>query len=152
MTNQGPWNTEDFETLSWHDVHVHGLQLETFNPENGTSDIVFDIDYILKWENAGDKFLFTVCKAELVFHDVSNLKLSIDYAVASAGMSPFIVLDVEREPLTYPTGHKSFRWQISLSWPDGSIEFDAPRFTQKLIGKPVIQDEQGFSSEQRLKD
>ena len=149
MTNLGPWKTEDFDSLSWHDVNVHGYRLGVAHPGEGTADVIFDIDYILKWEEAENGFTFTVCRAELIFHNVFGLKLTLDYATPTAGMSAFCIHTIEREPLEFATGFKSFRWKILINWPHGFIEFDAPRFTQTLIGKPIVQSGQGLSFEQR---
>lgn len=145
----GPWHTEDFESLSWHDVHVHGFRLGVSKSDQGTADLVFDIDYILKWDKADHGFLFTVCRAELIFHDASDLKLIVDYATPTAGVSPFAFDRIEREALNYSTGYTSFRWNLVINWPTGSIGFDAPRFTQTLVGKPVVQSGQWLSFEQR---
>ena len=136
MDSLGPWNTEDFDSMSWHDVHVHGFRFEAIAPDEGTADLIFDIDYILKWEKVKNEFFFTVCRAELVFHNVFGLKFSLDYASLPAGMCPFTISGIEREPLAYPTGLKSFRWLIPINWPSGSIEFEAPRFSQKLLIRP----------------
>jgi hypothetical protein len=86
MTKAGPWTTADFDAMSWHDVHVHGFRLDRFDENNGSADLVLDIDYILKWEKSGDSFLFTVCRADLRFNDVFGLKLDLDYASPTAGM------------------------------------------------------------------
>src|SRR4051812_23328616 len=75
MTSAGPWTTADFESMSWHDVHVHGFRFDRFNESNGSADLVLDIDYILKWERSGENFLFTVCRADLRFTDVFGLKV-----------------------------------------------------------------------------
>ena len=83
MTDLGPWHTEDFDSLSWHDVHVHGLRFASFDEDEGTTDLALDIDYILKWEKSADQFLFTICRAELVFHSAFRLKLELDYLVSS---------------------------------------------------------------------
>ena len=64
MNSLGPWSTEDFDSLTWHDVHVHGLRLPSFNENHGSADLVLDIDYILKWEPSGTGFQFTLCPAE----------------------------------------------------------------------------------------
>jgi hypothetical protein len=149
MTNLGPWHTEDFDTLSWHDVHVHGVRLGAFNPDEGEADLFLDIDYILNWEKIEDEFRFTVCRAELVFHSAFRLKMTLDYATRTAGMCPFSIDGIEREFLSFPTGFTSFRWRIPINFPVGSIEFEAPRFTQTLTGKPVVQSRQSLSSEQR---
>ena len=38
------WTEADFEKMSWHDSRVHAM---AFLPDE--FEIVFDIDYILKW-------------------------------------------------------------------------------------------------------
>lgn len=145
----GPWSTKDFESMSWHDVNVHGFRLGAISPDQGTADLIFDIDYILKWDKTSNGFLFTVCVAELAFHDASDLKLMLDYATPTAGVCSFSIDGIERKPLEYPTGFKSFHWRIPINWPHGLIEFDAPGFAQRLVGKPVVQAMQSLSSEQR---
>lgn len=82
MNLSGPWHTADSDDLSWHDFHVHGLRLDNFNAEHGSADLILDIDLILKWENATSGFLFTVCPADLSFHNVFGAP---DPAVAYTG-------------------------------------------------------------------
>lgn len=138
MTDLGPWHTDDFDALSWHDVHVHGLRFVSFDDDFGTADLALDIDYIVKWEDCGDRLVFTICRAELIFHGVFGLKLQLDYATPTAGMCPFSIDRIHREPIEFGTGAKSFRWRIAVNWPHGSIEFEAPAFTQTLVGQPVV--------------
>jgi len=149
MNVTGPWHTEDFESLTWHDAHVHGFRLDSFNDEEGSAHLVLDIDYILKWEPSGNGFRFTVSSAELRFHDVFGLKFSLDYATPTAGMCPFVIQDIEREPLQFSTGYKSYRWRVIINWPHGFLEFQAPKFTQTLTGVPHIQSHQALAPEHR---
>ena len=150
MTHLGPWHTEDFDSMSWHDVHVHGIRFASFNPIEGSTELVLDIDYILKWENAADQLLFTICRAELIFHDAHSFKLALDYLTPTAGMCPFAIDGIHREPLAFPTGFKSYRWCIAINWPLGSLEFEAPAFSQALVGKPIVKaGAQSLSSEER---
>jgi len=136
--------------MSWHDVHVHGIRFATFDESQGTTDLVLDIDYILNWEQDENQFLFTICRAELTFHCAFGLQVSLDYATSSAGMCPFVIDGIHREPLAFPTGYRSFRWNIAINWPLGSIKFDAPSFTQRLIGNPVVKGgKQSLTSEER---
>ncbi len=139
MNSAGPWTADDFEAMSWHDVHIHGFCLDSFKKENGSADLVLDIDYILKWEKSGNTFLFTVCRADLRFHDVFGLKFSLDYATVTAGMWPFSVSGIEREVVKSPTGHQSYQWRLPINWPKGFLEFQAPGFTQVLTGAPRVQ-------------
>ena len=149
MTDRDLWRTEDFESLSWHDVHVHGIRFASFCESEGAADLVLDIDYILKWEPEGNAFVFTVCPAELTFHNAFNLKFELDYKTPTAGMCPFSIHDIHREPLEFATGYKSFRWSIPINWPHGSLEFEAPEFTLRLVGTPVARAGQYLSPEQR---
>jgi hypothetical protein len=150
MTSAGPWTTAHFDAMSWHDVHVHGFRFDEFKEANGSADLVLDIDYILKWEKSGETFIFTVCRADLRFNDVFGLKLHLDYASPTAGMCPFSISGIEREVVTSLNGHQSYRWRLPINWPKGSLEFQAPAFTQVLTGRPHVQKgRQSLTPEQR---
>ena len=149
MKSAGPWTADDFDEMSWHDVHVHGFRFDTFKDDNGSADLVLDIDYILKWEKSGNGFLFTVCRADLRFHEVFGLKLELDYATPTAGMCPFSLAGLEREIVKFPTGYQSYKWRLPINWPKGSLEFQAPGFTQVLTGTPHVQPNQARMDEKR---
>ena len=150
MNSAGPWTNGDFDAMSWHDVHVHGFHLDRYKETEGSADLVLDIDYILKWDKSGDNVLFTVCRAELRFHEVFGLTFSLDYATATAGMCPFSIAGVEREAVTFPAGYQSYKWRLPINWPKGVLEFQAPGFTQTLTGKPqVLSGHQSLTPEQR---
>jgi hypothetical protein len=51
MNSAGPWTTNDFDAMSWHDVHVHEFRLDGYKESEGSADLILDIDYILKWDN-----------------------------------------------------------------------------------------------------
>src|SRR5882757_2142473 len=108
MDRAGPWTNDDFDALGWHDVHVHGVRLEAFKEENGSADLILDIDYILKWEKSGQGFLFTVCRADLQFHNVFGLRLTLDYATPTAGMCAFSLEGIEREAAVSPPGYQLY--------------------------------------------
>lgn len=129
MNNLGPWSTES----------------------HGAADLVLDIDYIIKWEPLGSGFQFTLCPAELVFHGVFGLKLNLDYATPTAGMCPISIHGIERTPLQFPTGSKSYRWYIPVNWPRGSLAFEAPAFTLTMMGAPIVHSRAFLSPEQRAR-
>lgn len=131
------WKTEDFETLSWHDVHAHGFRIVDVDKNSGFCDLILDIDYIQYWHREYEHIEFTICPAELRFREIFKLKLSLDYASMTAGISPFSIETIERTPLEFPDGEKSFSWRISLNWPDGEISFEAPGFTLEITGKSL---------------
>lgn len=149
MSSLGPWGIDDFDSLPWHDVHVHGMRFAAFSDAYGSAELVLDVDYILKWEQSGNGFLFTVCPAELVFHGAFGLKLELDYATPSAGMCPFSIDGIERTPMDLPSGARTYRWHIPINWPSGSLKFDALTFTLTLVGAPTVQSSQFLPSEKR---
>jgi len=142
------WNDTDFDEMSWHDNAVHGLRL--IEGKYGCGDIVLDLDHILEWlpsETGG--FQFRIAPAELTFHDASSLRVSLDYAAASATLSPFSIHQIRFEPMSYVGGAQGRRWTIEVNWPKGEVTFEAPRFTQVLTGSATLSECQHLSAEQR---
>ncbi len=41
------WTEADFESLNFHDIHVHAIAIA--ESEQGTGRLTLDIDYILEW-------------------------------------------------------------------------------------------------------
>jgi hypothetical protein len=152
MDSLGPWDTNDFESLGWHDVHVYGFKLIAFSEIDGSTDLVLDIDYILKWDCSSDVCRFTLCPADLTFHRVLGLKMELDYATPGAGMCPFSISDIEREEGDCGAGAKFFRWHIPINWPAGSLRFDSPGFTLALAGQPVVHSQQSIPPELRVRN
>lgn len=140
------WYTADFDAMAWQGVHVHGLRLVP--NDDGTAELVLDIDFLLT--RAGDDGAphFRVAQAILQFHEVSALRMALDYAACSAGMTPFAIGAITRAPLVEaPSGDDlapqddpgPWRWTVSIDWPDGELAFDSPGFSQWLVGEPVTQ-------------
>jgi hypothetical protein len=145
------WNTANFEELGWHDCHIHGFRLANVNEDHGTADLEFDIDYILEWLCQGEATAFQcrIAPATLTFHDVFALRVELDYASPTAGMTPFSIDGIEREPVTYPTENTAFRWRLPINWPSGEITFQSRGFTQVLRREPVEHDAQFLPADRR---
>src|SRR5262245_1237645 len=141
------WTDAQFDSITWHDNHVHGLHM--IEGEYGAGTLVLDIDYILEWLG-GDRngFRFQIARADLRFKGVTSLKLALDYATASAAMGPFSIDGIERraEPrVRYP----ATVWTLRLHWPVGEISFEASGFEQRLIGLPIVTDRQWLTEQER---
>ena len=149
MTHKDRWSTEDFDKMSWHDVHVHALRIVKNDEDTGTADIVFDIDYILEWRQDGGSFKFVVARAELKFHEASDLKLALDYVENNAGMCAFSIDGIERRSITFPNGYTSYRWRMEVNWPSGFVEFQSPGFTQLIVGQHHVQGSPWLTPSQR---
>ena len=137
-----------FEQMNWHDNHVHALAIDA--GENGTGELVLDIDHITEWLcGEGNSFAFMVVPSTLTFHEVFNLAIAINYATPSIAIGPFSIHQVHRESIQYSNGYSSFKWRIELNCPNGEITFEAPGFSQSARGKPVRSEKQFMSAEER---
>src|SRR5258706_4353418 len=132
MNSAGPWTTDDFDAMSWHDVHVHGFRFDKFKEDNGSADLVLDVDYILKWDKSGDTFLFTICRPDLRFHDVFGLKFTLDYATPTSGMCPFSLSGIEREVAKLPNGYQSYKWRLANKLAQKARQFQWAGFNPML--------------------
>ncbi len=141
------WTQDDFEEMSWHDNHVHGLSLA--EGEHGSGTISFDLDYILEWikRDSGD-IVFRLAPADLTFHEVTNLVVHLDYDKPAAALSPFSldsIVRIEERRASYTASV----WKLNLNWPEGYISFEASGYVQTLRGDAVIKDQQVLRGEER---
>jgi hypothetical protein len=150
MMNENPlaWTEADFDKMSWHDNHVHGLQIRS--GEDGFGEVIFDIDYILEWLHPVDgiHIRFRLAPATLTFSNVAHLRLHVDYG--SDALGPFSIDVVKRTPIDFQTGARYFEWHIELVWPRGSISFQASGFTQVLRGPVQLTTAQWLDPPERI--
>jgi hypothetical protein len=124
------WDQTNFESMGWHDVHVHGFAAW---PE--TYEVAFDIDYICSWEEparGGTYFRFEVAPATLVFSNVSEVAMNIESTDGT------ITLDeLQREELEpTPSGVPNFRWILSTH--EGRLTIVATGYSLYLRQPPVL--------------
>lgn len=144
--------TDRFEDLGWHDNAIHAFRIAE-GDDGCSGQLTLDIDYIVKWISPideGGRFSFVVSPADLVFHEVTDLVISIDYASCSASLQPMMIGEIQREVFTYPNGYSSFSWKIELNGPEDSfISFHSPRMSQVLKGEAVRSTSQWLMPSQR---
>lgn len=131
-----PPDPDGFEHLSWHDCSLHGIALRIGDPAAGdwTAELVLDLDYITDSVRGPGGTQFMLAPATLVFHDVRDAKISIDWG--NTMLHPVAIDGIERE---LDEGGQYYLWRIKLNWPTGGeITFGATRFTQTIRGKPVV--------------
>ena len=141
------WTTDDFAAMGWHDNAVHALRIE--EGDHGEGELLLDIDYIEEWIPGGEHFTFLLCPATLQFHQVTALRIAIDYASPSAGLCPFTLEAIERTAQVYPNGYASWRWTLRLNWPEGEIGFESPGFTQTQRSPTQRSERQSLAPAQR---
>jgi hypothetical protein len=142
------WTESDYEELSWHDCHIHGLAM--IEREYGCGDLVLDIDFITEWEKMDDQALrFHVAPATLVFHEVWDLVIDLDYKTVEAGSAPFSIDGLAREPHANFRSLTQFRYLMDINWPRGSLSFIGHRFTQTLRAEPIVTSSQDLGLNER---
>lgn len=149
---------EDFDDLSWHDDTLHGLSMFTGDIANDDwrSELVLDIDHIVKWIRTGDgRFVFDVAAATLTFHNATDLRLDLNWAPSGVqtALSPAHIDRIERQRIADQKiclDRPYYRWQIFCNWPQGgTIGFGATDYTLTLRGPVSRQPEQTLSSVNR---
>ena len=141
------WTDAQFEEMSWHDNHVHGLRV--IETGNGEGDLVLDVDHIVEWLNCeGAGFNFRIVPVTLTFHGVMFPRISLDYAASTVAFGPFMIHSIERR-IEQRTHYVAQLWKILISSPRGGIEFEGRGFTQQAHGKPILSSGQCLTPEQR---
>mgnify|MGYP006908414368 CR=1 FL=1 len=144
---QHRWTDDQFEQMSWHDNHVHGLQI--VEGEFGAGQLIIDLDYIVEWvkDNSGG-CRFRLLPVALTFQEVTFLRISLDYATPTAGLCPFSLHDIERRT-EQRERYEAQVWKLLVNWPAGEISFEAKGFVQQGAGEPVLSDQMYLSPEER---
>jgi hypothetical protein len=149
-------SNDDFTSFSWHDNHIYGIY---FAIQNWDADLALDIDYIVEWICGVDGGAqFRVAPATLRFHNVTDLKLNIDWGDSGfrTALHEISIHQITRERIANQQiclDRPYYRWTIETNFPrPGSITFGADRFTQVLRAEPILQDEQKLSRESRAAD
>ncbi len=148
----------DFDSWSWHDNLVYGLRIDVGDPARNDwhHDLVLDIDHIVEWVRGTDGGVrFRVAPATLAFHDVTDLRLAVDFG-GSGGQVSINELSIHAitrqrvEDQKVYLDRPYYRWRIALNLPsDGEIAFCASGFTQTLRAEPVLLDEQRLPAAER---
>jgi hypothetical protein len=136
---------------SWHDNLIYGLRFDPPDPdrEDWRSDLIFDIDYIVEWICGTDGGVtFRIAPATLVFHDVTDLSIAVDYGGGGypQTLNELSIASITREPIRREGAAGPlpyYRWTMALNLPtDGEIAFGASGYTQTLRAEPTLHKEQ----------
>ncbi|MDA1325887.1 MAG: hypothetical protein O3C34_14215 [Proteobacteria bacterium] len=144
MTGKNP----SAQNISFHDNLIYGLHLATPDPDASLwrSDLVLDIDHIVDWICGTDGGAqFRVAPATLIFHDVTDLKMSIDFDGSDhrQTLNELSIADITTQPASASGAGDYFHWRIALNLPQGGeIAFGASGYTLTLRANPVLLDEQ----------
>jgi hypothetical protein len=142
------WTDANFAELSWHDNHVHSL--EVCAGEYGAGELILGLGYILDWLPPKDgRVTFRIAPARLHFREVTDLRVEVDWSAESASLCPFSLGAIRREPHAHTEAMGTHRYALEINWPRGEIRFTSAGFTQTLTGPAVDTAEQLLTTEER---
>ena len=125
------WTIDDFAQMGWYDCLIRA-----FSFSEDCTELLLDIDYILKWvlDEENQTFSFWIAPATLVFSDISTLAFNTD--------TPELTIDeISFEKSEFNDGQKQwYNWNISLHY--GEINFEATDFVQYIRANPILVNQQ----------
>lgn len=142
------WTQDDFEMMGWHDVRIYGMVIEKLE-EAWQGNLIFDIDYIFKWVHpvAPQKyFSFWISPCTLIFKDVYDVKIDIDYRGGAFDLWEISDLDLISK-YEQETGAIIYEWQMGLQ--EGNIRFKSLGFEQIVRKSPIYTNGLVLSLEER---
>jgi hypothetical protein len=134
------WTEEDFEEMGWHDSRIHAI----FFP-NEDLELSLDIDYLFKWilDDKSNLYSFWVSPCILLFFNVLNLKISIDFQ----NIIGLDILDINRQnPRLSPNG-KTTLWDFEIITDKGYIKFESSGYRQVVKKQPILSQSQVLDRE-----
>ena len=140
------WTDEQFDEMSWHDNCVHALRI--VEGINGAGELIFDLDYILEWIEAEEGFRFRILPVTLKFREVTDLRISLDYATPTIALGPFSIHAIERK-IEQRERYAAQVWKLLINSPIGEITFESQGFEQRSVGAPQISNGQWLSPAER---
>ncbi|MGJ8594234.1 MAG: hypothetical protein ACSHXF_16915 [Aquaticitalea sp.] len=117
------WTDADFDEMGWHDCPIYAVKFD--------DKVVFDIDYILKWNEPkvkGMSYTFWISPATLIFENVSLFKMNF--------MTEF-VNGLEIDGITKSDVKNSTEWIIETQ--EGEITIHSKGFKQIIKREPNLQ-------------
>jgi hypothetical protein len=132
----------DFESMDWHDVHVHAI---AFGPN--AYEFSFDIDYLFRWLDPlpGKKYYRNwIGPATLVFENV------YDASFATAAYAGLTILSVNRkDEKTSRVNPALTDWLWVLDCVEGEVTFRATGYRQFARKPAILLSMQRLTLEQR---
>lgn len=147
----------DFEHLSWHDCYLWGVAFRSAQGSGLASELVLDLDFILESirDADGKASRFRVAPANLVFQEVTDLRVGLDWGTSGFPVSPNpptierITRECVPDRVVYPA-RRYYLWQVGFAWPPGAeIVFKSVGFIQTFRAEPVVSDTRHLAFRQR---
>jgi hypothetical protein len=136
------WTEIDFEVMGWHDSRLYSIKFPDDNFQ-----LKFDIDYIFQWiQEDKNSFKFWISPSNLIFNNVNNLKINIDFR----NFIGLTILDIERGNSRMSPNGKITIWDYVIETDNGVISFSSTGFQQEIREQPVLSNTQYIENQKRI--
>ncbi|WP_372474779.1 hypothetical protein AB4865_05815 [Capnocytophaga sp. ARDL2] len=130
MIEKNVWTETDFIDMSWHDSLIHSISF----PDNNF-EFKIELEYIFKWDlNKQNVYDLWISPCTLIFNDVSNLEISIDYKDSMSLYISEIIMKNKRKSVN----GKVFLYDYEILLDKGVIKFSASGFKQIVKQQPML--------------
>ncbi len=130
------WTDADFKEMGWHDASLYSMKFPWDNLE-----LSLDIDYIFKWERSKESsYQFWVSKCNLIFNNVLNLKIDIDFNNSIC----LSILEITRDNKRATPNGKMILWDYTIETDKGIITFQSTGYVQDVLTNPILSDSQNL--------
>ncbi len=142
------------EVNLFHDNRVYGFYLD-MEAEVFESNLIIEIDHILKWDCLEDACRFKVVPARLIFSDVTDLRLSIDWGKSGfrnshAGMAIVGLTKTAVEKSGCANESEYFHWVFEFTDEQEQLELGASGYRLEYLAEPVWSQEQYIERSKRM--
>jgi len=129
------WTEQDFKQMGWHDSHVYAI-----NFPNEDLEFCLDIDYLFKWvlDDKTNLYKFWISPCELIFFNVSILKISIEFQ-NTIGLD---ILDINMQKSCLSFDKQKKIWNFEIITDKGNIKFEASGYKQIVKRQPILSQNQ----------
>lgn len=134
------WTNDDIDNLDFHDCRLYSIIFP-----GDTFKLKIDIDYIFDWilkegrYEYGSSYSFMVAPCMLVFDDVIDLKINLDFK-NNIGID---ILSLQQTYIETTNNISSYKYTIETDM--GEIEFVSSGFTMQVCQPPILSEGQNLN-------
>ena len=131
------WSDSDFEKMGWHDNRLYAISFP-----NEDFKLTLDIDYIFKWDRSiGNELKFWVSPCDLVFENVSELKIETDLKDSLL----LFISDIKRSNPRLSPNQNVTIWDYVIECDNGLLSFSVTGFKQLVRAQPILSETQDLN-------
>lgn len=116
----------NFEKMNWHDSRFYSISFP-----NKSLEIILDIDYIISFNDKNK--IFEILPSKLVFYDVSNFKINLDFN-NTIGID---ISEIRRQNKTVLSNKRTIIWEYIIETDHGTISFNSTGYSQSSDKLPI---------------